>query len=132
MLHPETPYPYPGSYALYECPERRRVELVRIMWRRAGDHDAGAWIAISFPLIDGASGNKVVAEGDLIDATPVSFEESREFHDLDRWLAGKALNTKKQKALAKRRDALKQRVIWAGFMATMLRQLRDQQQRKAA
>jgi hypothetical protein len=119
LLSPETPYPYVGSYALLE--DEGRTELVRILWRREG------WTMVSFPLRDGASGNKTVASADLIDATPLAFAEQKEFHDLDRALFGRSPSTKRQKALNARRDALHRRMVWAPYMERLMRQLRERE-----
>lgn len=122
MLIPETPFPYPGSYALHVdtdlAPQQQQAELVRIMWRREGQ------VAVSFPLRLNASGNKVIAADALIDATPLTAAEALEFHDLDRSLAGRSLRTAKQKRQAARRDALKQHVVWAPHMERLLRRAR--------
>src|SRR4051812_41677412 len=110
MLSHETPYPYVGSYALYSDPEQPYpppTELVRVQWRREG------FAMVSFPLRDGAAGNKVVAFAELIDGTALDAGEQREFHDLDRLIRGRqpADLSKTQRAKAKRRDALKNRMI---------------------
>lgn len=158
MLTPEATYPYPGSYALCHDPDRPQpspAELVRIMWRRVdepkrkvgkgGRSEEHGFVAVSFPLRDGAGGNKVVASADLIDGTPLSGEEQREFHDLDRDLRGRfdgavgldgrrpRTLTRRQKARAARRDALKSRTIWSKVLADRLRDMRRHvEQRKAA
>jgi hypothetical protein len=131
MLNPETPFPYVGSYALYvdmDQPAPQREELVRIMWR------SERMVAVSFPLRSGAGGNKAVLDIGLIDATPLSFEETREFHDLDRALFGRSLRTKRQQAANARRVALQRRAIWAPYMKRLLREMcaRSAQQRRAA
>jgi hypothetical protein len=126
MLTPETPYPYPGSYALHvdmDQPQPSAAELVRIMWRRV-DSEGRGFVAVSFPLRDGASGNKVVPADALIDGTALSDAEQREFHDLDRGLRGCSGKTPGQKKRAARRDALKSRTIWSRFLARQLRELR--------
>jgi hypothetical protein len=117
MLASPTPYPYVGSYALLET---ERLELVRVIARRA------AFALIAFPLRDGASGNMEVPESDLIDATPLTAEEQREFHDLDRHLAGRSLRTPKQKREAARRDVLRLRIIHGPILLRLLRQMRAQ------
>jgi hypothetical protein len=130
MLSPETPFPYNGSYALLVDTDRpeseQRSELVRINWRREG------FVMVSFPLREGASGNKTVAFADLIDGTPLSAEEEREFHDLDRGLAGRSLRTAKQKRDKARRDALRERMIYSRFLARALAEMRGQAQRRKA
>ena len=60
----------------------------------------------------------------VIDGTALSTEEAREFHDIDRELAGRSLKTPKQKRLAARRDALKERIIYSRFLARQLCQAR--------
>jgi hypothetical protein len=115
MLQPPTPYPYAGSYALLE--HEGRTQLARILYRREGE------FVISLPLKADASGNLRVDPADLIDGTPLTAEETREFHDLDRALAGRSLRTPKQKRQAARRDALKARLIWSRFLDHKLREL---------
>jgi hypothetical protein len=86
MLTSEAIYPYPGSYALHvdlDQPPPQPAELVRIQWRRV-DAQGRGFVAVSFPQREGASGNKVVPADQLIDGTPLTTEEQREFHDLDR------------------------------------------------
>jgi L-2-hydroxyglutarate oxidase LhgO len=114
MLHPETPFPYVGSYALLE--HEGQNQLVRIVFRREGE------VVVGLPLKDGASGNLRVAPDALIDATPLTAEEAREFHDLDRALAGRSLRTPKQKAMVARRDALRRRMIHAPIVERLLRE----------
>jgi hypothetical protein len=140
MLSPETPFPYVGSYALYCDPDAeppQADELVRINWRREG------FAMVSFPLRDGASGNKTVPFADLIDATPLSSEEAREFHDLDRALFGRVDGavgkdgrrtrlSAKQKREAARRDALRRRTIYAPLLERLLRKARAKVERRAA
>jgi hypothetical protein len=134
MLTPGTPFPYVGSYALYCDPDAeppQADELVRINWRRSersvgegGRSIEQEFCMVSFPLRDGASGNKTVPFADLIDATPLSSEEAREFHDLDRALFGRSLRTAKQKREAARRDALRRRTIYAPLLERLLRRAR--------
>jgi hypothetical protein len=129
MLNVETPFPYVGSHALFndlDLPAPQETELARIMWRREG------FAMIALPLRDGASGNKIVPADQLIDATPLSPAEVREFHDLDRSLVGRSLKTPKQKRLKARRDFLKQRMIFAPIMERLLRAARARTERKAA
>jgi hypothetical protein len=129
MLSPETPFPYVGSYALFEDPDApppQPTELVRILWRREG------FAMVSFPLRDGAGGNKTVAADALTDATPLTDGEQREFHDLDRDLAGRSLRTVKQRRQVARRDALKRRAIYAPLLARLLRQARRQAETRRA
>jgi hypothetical protein len=124
LLTPETPFPHVGSYALLE--REGRDQLVRIQWRRENE------IVVSFPLRDGASGTLRVDPADLIDATPLTPAEEREFHDLDRSLRGSSLRTPKQKARLARRDALRKRMIVAPIAARLMRQLRERDEREAA
>jgi len=137
MLAPDATYPYPGSYALLidlDLPYPQPTELVRIMWRRV-DNAGRGFVAVSFPMRDGASGNKVVPTDRLIDGTPLTGEETREFHDLDRALDDRNPRnfSKRQRAKAARRDALKQRMIWVPCLAKQLRNLRQRaEQRQAA
>lgn len=135
MLTPPATFPYPGSYALLvdqDAPYPQADELVRINWRREG------WAMVSFPLRDGASGNKTVAAADLVDATPLTAEEAREFHDLDRSLFGRIDGavgldgrrtrlTAKQKRARARRDALRARLLAAPIMARLMLQMREKQ-----
>ncbi len=116
MLTPETPFPYAGSYALLVDPDAaapQAAELVRILARRPSEQ--GVFAMVSFPLRADASGNKVVAEAELIDATPLTQAEAREFHDLDRELHGRRL-----------------RMIYAPRAGELMRRLRALKQRKAA
>jgi hypothetical protein len=135
MLTPEATYPYPGSYALLVDsdlpPEQQCEELVRIHWRRV-DSEGRGFIALSFPLRDGASGNKVVPADQLIDATPLTAEEEREFHELDRALKGRCLRTPKQKKQAAVRDAYLSRVMWASPMVRLLREMRSREAMRRA
>jgi len=137
MLSPEAVFPYPGSYALLndiDLPYPQPTELVRIMWRRVDDAGRG-FVAVSFPMRDGASGNKVVPTEQLIDGTPLTADEQREFHDLDRALDDRDPRnfSKRQRAKSARRDALKQRMIWVPFLTERLRDMRQRaDQRQAA
>jgi hypothetical protein len=140
MLNAPTPYPYVGSYALIE--HEGANTLARIVMRRAGE------IVVGLPLVDGASGNLRVAPEALIDATPLTPAEAREFHDLDRDLAGIEARVRrwaedeeagprprlspKQRQMTSRRDALKQRVIYGPIMDRLLRFARARGVRRAA
>lgn len=131
MLAPETPYPYVGSYAMLvdlDQPGTQAAELVRIQWRRLNE------TVVSFPLRDGAAGTKRVDPEQLIDATPLTPAEAREYHDLDRALAGRSGRTPKQKAMIARRDALRTRMIYAPVLARLLEEARGRGagQRRAA
>lgn len=129
MLSNETPFPYPGSYGLLidpDAPAPQPNELVRINWRREG------WAMVSFPLRGGASGNKVIAAGDLIDATPLTADEEREFHESDRALAGRDPRnfSKRQRWLKARRDLFRLRMIHAPVMERLMRDMRERQARQ--
>lgn len=130
MLSPATPYPQPGSYALYEDPELppadRHAELVRIIERGA------AVVLVSFPLREGASGNQRVPLSDLIDATPLSAEEGREMTDLQRSLVGKSMRTKAQKSAKARLETLQSRAIWSGNMQRKIDRVGAMRRSKAA
>jgi hypothetical protein len=134
MLNQPTPFPYVGSHALAE--HEGKTQLVRILAWRPGTIEDHA--LVSFPEMDGASGNMVVPRSALIDGTPLTAEEAREFHDLDRELFGKSTGpavggdggrtrrlTPRQKARAARRDSLKSRMIWSRFLALQLRRIAD-------
>lgn len=131
MLSPRTPFPQPGSYALYVDPDdgvRRGNELARILERR------GPFTLIALPLRDGAGGNKVVSQAELIDASPLTIAEEREFHELDRALAGREPRnfSKRQRASAARRDALRTRMIMGPILDRLLRFARTRGERRAA
>lgn len=146
MLQHETPYPHVGSYAVFIDaelpPERQRPELARIQWRREGE------LVISLPLRDGAAGTKSIDPAQLIDASPLSAAQRREFHDLDRDLAGiearirrwaeqdepgrKPRLSPRQREMAARRDALKHRIIYGPILDRLLRLARDREQELAA
>lgn len=129
MLTPETPFPYPGSYALYVDPDAaapQAAELVRIQWRAINA------VAVSFPLRAGASGNKSVPAADLIDTTPLTAAETREFHDLDLHLGGRSIRTPKQKRDMARRDALRERMIYGPIMDRLMRFMRQRDQQQEA
>jgi hypothetical protein len=119
MLIPETPFPHAGSYALLVDPGARPpqpAELVRILARET------MRILVGFPLRDGASGNKAVGKDDLIDASPLTPAEEREYHDLDRELRGREIRTPRLKKLQARRAELRVRMIYAPLMARLIRQ----------
>lgn len=132
MLSPSTPFPNVGSYALLidsDADPKTGVELVRILERRV------SVALVAFPLRDGASGNKVVPVADLIDASPLTDSETREFHDLDRALFGRTrFRTPKQKQDKARRDELHSRVLYGPILDRQLRfvRAREDQQRRAA
>lgn len=87
MLKTPTPFPHVGSFALLidkTLPaEQQRAELVRIMRRDPGCFDGSPSklrnVAVAFPLRVGASGNRLVFAEDLIDGTPLTRAESREW-----------------------------------------------------
>jgi hypothetical protein len=122
-------------------------EHARILERRPG-RQVGAggrsiendFFLIALPMRDGAGGNKVVAFSELIDASALTAEEEREFHDLDRAQAGwvgkdgrliKRLSAG-QKAKRARRDSLRSRIIRGPLLDRLLRFARATQQRRAA
>jgi hypothetical protein len=117
MLSSPTPFPYVGSYALIE--HEGANTLARIVMRRADE------VVVGLPLREGAAGNLRVSPGQLIDATPLSGEETREFHDLDRGLAGRERRnlSKAQRIRAARRDALRRRIVFAPIMERLLREV---------
>lgn len=135
MLNQPAPFPYVGSYALFEDDDGD-THLVRIQAKRPAREGPTerVFALISFPLRDGASGNKVVAFDQLQDGTALTRAEQREFHDLDRALAGRSMRTPKQKAAKARRDALRQRMLAEPIMTRMIRQVdaKVARQRKAA
>lgn len=151
MLSGATDFPQAGSYGLLLSPappaQRRQAgdpkqeeyegpQLVRIIrsWpqvRGSGVDPSNPEILVSLPLVDGASGTRTVRLGDLIDATPLTRDEEREFTDLDRSLRGCSMRTPRQKERAKRRDALKQRIVYAPILARQLRELASRQRRAA-
>lgn len=116
MLSSPTPYPYVGSYCLLE--HEGETQLARILYRRATE------IVVSLPLRPDAGGNLAVDPARLIDGTPLTHAEEREFHDLDRSLAGREPRNRSraQRARAARRDALKSRMIWSRFLDRKLRE----------
>jgi len=130
MLSPATLFPQIGSYGLYEDPElepaERRAELVRILERRV------SVVLVAYPLRDGATGNQRVPLADIIDATPLSQEESREMTDLGRSLVGRSMQTKAQKAAKARLEHLHSRNIWSGCLRRRLDELSSRQRRAAA
>lgn len=130
MLSPATPFPAVGSYALFEDPNlprgQRRTELVRILER--GAHV----VLVSFPLREGAGGNRRVALADLIDGTPLTAEEKREEFDLYRQIFGRDRLTPKQKEKKARHEALRGRQIWSGCLQRKMDELAALQRKAAA
>lgn len=151
MLSTPAPFPHVGSFALFidtNLPAtHQRAELVRIIRRGfTGRPSSGAKldaeIAIAFPNRVGASGNMVVAETDLIDATPLDKAEERELTDLLRDLRGRVSpregaavggdgrHTKTKplsqslKAKADRADALRKRQIYSVILESELAVMR--------
>lgn len=118
MLSPATPFPHPGSYGLHEdpalAPGDRRAELVRILER------GNAVALVAYPLREGAGGNQRVPLADIVDATPLTHEESREMTDLARSLVGRSMRTKAQRAAKARHDVLQSRNIWSGSLQRQL------------
>jgi hypothetical protein len=119
MLDSPTPFPYVGSYCLAELDGEH--QLARILARRVTpDNEARA--LIGFPLRDGATGNREVAESELIDASPLTADEEREFHDLDRALFGRTqFRTDRQKRDKARRDALRRRIVFGPILDRLMR-----------
>jgi hypothetical protein len=135
MLDAPTPFPNIGSYGLLideDEPAPQAAELVRIIACRF-DGDGAAIALLSFPLREGARGNKEVPLDALIDATPLTIEEQREFHDLDRQLFGRtSFRSKGLKAKEERRETLKRRILWGPFFDRKLKAMRDRRQNAAA
>lgn len=120
MLSTPAPFPHVGSFALFIDPTRhvtrQRAELVRVMRR---DDRAGT-VAVSFPLRTGACGFQIVAESDLIDATPLDAAERREHADLERHLHGRTRLTPKLKIDLARSEALRKRAIYSVILESEL------------
>lgn len=131
MLSSPAPFPYVGSYCLAEIDGEH--QLARVLARRFSQQGA-AFALIGFPLRDGATGNREVAEAELIDATPLTGEEQREFHELDRALYGRTqFRTEKQKREKARRDQLRQRIVYGPILDRLMRFLpRTDTSRRAA
>jgi hypothetical protein len=129
MLNPATPFPQIGSFALFlddDQPVPQVLELVRILERGA------SVVLVAFPLRDGAGGNKRVPLADLIDATDLAPDESRQLADLQRHLTGRGRLTPKMQAQAAAAKALRQRAIYAPLMRRLLDRAGRVQRRKAA
>lgn len=128
MLKVAAPFPQVGSYGLITDPtlpvEMQRAELARIL-RHDGqlpdqDGEMRDVVAIALPLRVGATGNKLVALDQVIDATPLTKAEERELADLQRYVAGRERPNKKKAA---RCEALRSRLIMSGVMAIELQKL---------
>jgi hypothetical protein len=121
MLSPETPFPYPGSYALHIDADRpaaqQSAELVRILWR------TGAHTGIAYPLREGASGNRIVEHKELINATPLDQYERRELAELYRELHGRVIRSVRMREKAERLELLRSRATWAVHLARLLRRM---------
>jgi len=133
MLKIAAPFPQVGSYALLvddlQPVEQQRAELVRIM-RRPTICTRGGDVAVAFPLRTGASGSMLVDDNRLIDATPLTKAEEREMHDISRALAGRERPSRKQRELAARGEALRQRHIMSTVMEIELTKLAHIQARQ--
>lgn len=114
MLKVHAPFPQVGSYALLE--EGGKTFLVRIQHR---DPEGQGLALISFPGSYNASGNRKVAIADLIDGTPLTDAERREYAALEGALAGTSASTRSKKY--KRYMALRLRDIAADSLAEALR-----------
>jgi hypothetical protein len=127
MIRSPADYPFPGSFALLidtNLPaEQRRCELVRIM-RYDPDHGQAA---VAFPLRVGASGNRVIASAELIDATPLTTAEAAELETLRDHLGMQARPNRKK---IERAEALRRRQIYGDAMRFELKRL-DLLERKA-
>ncbi|QAY77899.1 hypothetical protein [Sphingosinicella sp. BN140058] len=77
MLRTPAPFPQVGSYAL--TIHQDEITLARIQGRNGED------ATISLPLFSGASGNRTVPLGELIDATPLSDDEASEWSALNQF-----------------------------------------------
>lgn len=119
MLRTPAPFPYPGSFALLidkELPvERQRAELARVI--RIDSGDVTNWASIALPLRVGASGNRVVPLGDLIDATPLTRAEDVELRALQMAVRSRV---RPNKAKLSRVEALRQRAIFSVLLASEL------------
>lgn len=124
MLKVATPFPQVGSFALLidqNLPvSLQRAELVRIIRRGAG-------VTVAFPNRTSASGNRIVDEGELIDASVLTDEERREHADLERHLHGRDRLTPKLKALLQRSEALRRRAIWSTILESELAVMRNRE-----
>lgn len=123
MLKVPAPFPQVGSYAMFvdsNLPrDDQRAELVRII-RRPTVCDRGGDVAIALPLRIGASGNQVVDEADLLDATPLTGAEQRELTDLLNYIRARVRPDKTKMARA---EALRSRLVMSDVMAIEQRKL---------
>lgn len=130
MLTPETPFPYPGSYALHVDTDRpapeQSAELVRILWR------TGLHTGVAYPLREGASGNRIVEHGELIDATALDHYERKELAELYRELHGRVIRSVRMREKAERLERLRSRATWAVFLGQQLRKHYERTARKLA
>ncbi len=122
MLRTPAPFPEVGSFALFVDTglpaAQQRAELVRIL--RHDNINDRHFCAVAFPLRLGATGNRNVPIGELIDATPLTVPEQRELTDLQRDLRGR----KRRNAIkAARSHALAQRLTWSVLLLTEQRKL---------
>lgn len=127
MLSTPAPYPHVGSFALYIDEDRPlpRAELVRVMRR---DDDLAA---IAFPNRIGSSGNKLVAESDLIDATALTRDEERELTDGLGELRGRGDKlSPRLRAVKARTETLRSRQLCSIILESELKILRSKQDRE--
>lgn len=123
MLTPPTPFPHIGSYALLidrDRPPPQGAELVRILGYRFKGNET--FVLAAFPLRTGAGGNKEVPQGELIDFTPLSDDETAELARLAREMAGRKVGPRSTSGKAKqaRLEALRSRTIWSNYAAPLL------------
>ena len=109
MLSNPAPFPHVGSFALFVDENKpmisRRAELVRIM-RTDGDHSA-----IAFPNRYGSTGNKLVPNDELLDATPLTKAEERALTDGQRDLRGRETLSPRLRKVKARTDTLRSRQL---------------------
>lgn len=101
-------FPNPGAKALLV--EAHRAIPVRIMQNGKG-RGRNREVLISLQDRDGASGNRRVKVGELIDASPLTEKETAELERLERELVGQAVSERSPKY--KRYMALHQRALHA-------------------
>jgi hypothetical protein len=127
MLKTSAEFPHAGSFALFVDstlpPSQQRAELVRIQIVHFAVHPS-TLVTITFPLRQGASGTKRVPVADLIDGTPLNYDERREHADLERHLKGRTRLTPRLKAMVQRAEKLRQRAIFSMVLESELGKLR--------
>jgi len=114
MLRVPTPFPQVGSYALIQ--DEGELMLCRIVDR---DSDTGQ-VLIAFPERFGASGNKRVMVDRLIDGTPLTDAERREWRAAEQAIAGKSRPSRR---LVERADCLRGRDGAADELRARLRKI---------